>query len=354
MHKLRVLYLLPCLLLIAPFCRAQSAVLNLPMPSQQAVVTQRIGITDITINYHRPLVKGRKIWGGLVPYGEVWRAGANVNTTISFTDPVTIEGKPIGAGTYGLHMIPTQDQWTIIFSNANTSWGSFSYKQSEDALRVTVKPQPVDFHEALAYDFDDLTPDSAVATLRWEKLAVPFKVSVDVNKVVEASLQKQLRGLAQYTWDGWNDAADYLVSNKVDLDEALRDTGRSIQVEERYENLMTKSQALDALGRKDEATKFRNDALAKANALQLYGYAFQIQSEGRQEEAVAVFRSNAKKFPDSWISHVGMGRVYSAQGDFDNAVKEMQLALAGAPSGAKSFVQGQIAQLQAKVDINKM
>src|ERR1700757_2468547 len=133
---------------------AQSTQLNLPRDSQRASVTQRIGITDITVNYHRPLVKGRTIWGKVVPYGQVWRAGANENTTISFTDAVSIEGKPLDKGTYGLHMIPNQDQWTVIFSKVNTAWGSFTYKESEDALRVQVKPQAGDFREALAYDIE--------------------------------------------------------------------------------------------------------------------------------------------------------------------------------------------------------
>src|ERR1700675_3029958 len=119
---------------------AQSFVLDLPLASQRAEVSQRIGVTDITIRYHRPLANDRKVWGGLVPYGQVWRAGANINTTITFSDPVTIEGKPLAAGTYGLHMIPNENEWTVIFSKNSTSWGSFTYKDSEDALRVNVKP----------------------------------------------------------------------------------------------------------------------------------------------------------------------------------------------------------------------
>ena len=151
---------------------AQSTQLNIPRDSQRASVTQRIGITDVVVTYHRPLVKGRTIWGKLVPYGEVWRAGANENTTIRFTDPVSIDGKALEAGTFGLHMIPNPDQWTIIFSKVNTAWGSFTYKESEDALRVNVKPEAADFHEALAYDIDQPTEDSAVVTMRWEKVAV--------------------------------------------------------------------------------------------------------------------------------------------------------------------------------------
>ena len=161
---------------------AQSFVLDLPRPSQHALLTQRIGVTDITISYHRPLTNGRKIWDGVVPYGQVWRAGANENTTIVFSDPVTIEGKPLDKGAYGLHMIPTADQWTIIFSKNSTSWGSFTYDEKEDALRVTVKPKAADMHNALTYDFDQLQKDSAVVELEWEKIAVPFKVSVDVHE----------------------------------------------------------------------------------------------------------------------------------------------------------------------------
>ena len=140
MYKLRFL-ILPCMLLLAAVCSAQSTQLNLPLQSQKAVITQRLGITDITIVYHRPLADGRKIWGGLVPYGQVWRAGANENTTINFPNDVTVEGKPLAAGTYGLHMIPGENEFTVIFSKMHTAWGSFSYKESEDALRVTVKPR---------------------------------------------------------------------------------------------------------------------------------------------------------------------------------------------------------------------
>src|SRR5579864_394191 len=127
---------------------AQSAILNLPRLSQHARFTQRIGITDITIDYHRPLVGGRKIFGGLQAYGQVWRAGANDNTTIEFSDPVTVEGQPLPRGRYGLHMIPGETSWVVIFSKNSTSWGSFTYNQAEDALRVTVKALATENHEA--------------------------------------------------------------------------------------------------------------------------------------------------------------------------------------------------------------
>ena len=352
MQKLRMA-VFGLLLFSAPgLIHAQSAVMNLPRPSQDAVITQRIGITDVSVKYSRPLAKGRKVWGGLVPYGQPWRAGANENTTISFSDPVTIEGQPLAAGTYGLHMIPSENEWIIAFSKMNAAWGSFTYDKAEDALRVTVKPAATDFHEALTYDFDDLTPDSAVVTLRWEKLAVPFKVGVNVHEVVEESLHKQLRGRAQYTWEGWDDSANYLLAEKTDLDEALKYADQSIQIEDRYDNLMTKSQVLDAMGRKDEATVARNQAVNKADVNQLYGYALQLQAQKKQDEAFAVYRDLAKKFPDHWRAHAAMCRVYSGQGDFDNALKEANAAMAGAPDAIKPIVQGFIKKLQDKQDIN--
>jgi hypothetical protein len=358
MHRVRLLALFSIVLSVTGFCHAQTAtsetlMLNLPRVSQHALVTQRIGITDITINYHRPLANGRQIWGKVVPYGQVWRAGANENTTISFSDPVMIEGQPLEKGTYGLHMIPGETQWTVIFSKNSTSWGSFAYKQQEDALRVTVKPQPAGDYNALTYDFDDVKPDSIVVTMRWDKVAVPFKVEVKVNDIVTASIRSHLYGYNQYYWEGWDDAAGYLLANKIDLDEALKYEDQSIQAEERYDNLMNKSKILEAMGRKQDADVFRAKALDMGSALQLYFYARQLQGEKKQDEALAVFRSNAKKFPDYWTSHLGMARVYSAQGDFENAVKEAKVALAGAPDSNRSNLENYVKRLQAKQDINQ-
>lgn len=344
---------------MASFCQAQTAtgetlMLDLPRQSQHAEITQRIGITNITINYHRPLANGREIWGKVVPYGQVWRAGANENTTITFSDPVTIEGQSLDKGTYGLHMIPGADQWTVIFSKDSRAWGSFSYKQDDDALRVSVKPQTAELHDALAYDFDDLKPDSAVVTMRWAKVSVPFKVSVKVNDIVTASIHRQIYGLNQYYWEGWDDAAGYFLANKINLDEALQDEDKSIQAEERFDNMLNKSRILEAMGRKDDAIAIRSKALDKGSALQLYFYGRQLQGEKKQEEAFAIYRTNAKKFPDYWTSHVGLARVYSGQGDFDKAVKEIQAALPGVPDEAnKTRLEGYVKRLQSKDDINR-
>lgn len=331
----------------------ETVMLNLPRASQHARVSQRIGITDITINYHRPLTNGRQIWGKVVPYGQVWRAGANENTIITFTDPVTVEGHALDKGTYGLHMIPGESEWAVIFSKSSGAWGSFSYKQDEDALRVTVKPQSTELHDALAYDFDDVKADSTVVTMRWDKVAVPFKVQVSVNDIVTASIRKQVYGLNQFYWEGWDDAAAYFLANKINLDEALKDEDLSIQAEERYDNLLNKSKILAALGRTQDAEAFKAKALDKASALQLYFFARQLQIEKKQDEALAIFRSTAKKFPDYWTSHMGLARVYSSQGDFDNAVKEVKLSLTTAPDSNKANLENYVKRLQNKEDINR-
>jgi len=343
-----------CLLVsaMAELGAAQSFTLDLPRQSQHAVITQRIGITDITVNYHRPLVAGRKVWGGLVPYGEVWRSGANENTTITFTDPVTIEGKALDRGTYGLHMIPGADNWVVIFSKNSTSWGSFTYDKTEDALRVDVKPRAADMHEALTYDFDEVKPDSTVVVMEWEKVAVPFKVGVDVHDLVEASFKTQLRGLTQYTWISWDDAANYLLAEKVDLPDALTYSNKSIENEDRYDNEITKSKVLLAMNRKEDAAVAEKRALELATPLQLHLYARGLQGEKRNDEAFVIFRENAKKHPDMWFVHSGLARMYCSEGKYDDAAKEMKIAYTGAPENQKVYVDGLVKKLENRQDIN--
>jgi hypothetical protein len=330
----------------------QAVELRLPTLSQRAIGTQRIGLTDITVNYCRPLVGGREIWGKAVPYGQVWRSGANENTTISFTDDVSVEGHALPAGTYGLHTIPTADQWTIIFSRNSTSWGSFSYDEKEDALRVTVKPHPAEFVEALAYSFDEPKPDSVAVTLRWEKVAVPFRVSADVNAIVLRSIQNQLRNTGGFTWAGFDEAANWLIDTNSNLDQAMKWENQSIQIEERFENLLGKSQILEAQGKKQEAEALKTKALETASGVQLHVYGRGLQRQKKQEEGFAVFKINVKKHPNEWYSHGELARMASAKGDFDTASKEMKLALVSAPDVAKPGIQSMIARLEKKQDIN--
>src|SRR5215472_15146353 len=329
--------------------------LKLPDVSQAAEVKQRIALTDIAVKYHRPLVNGRKIWGGLVPYGKVWRAGANENTTIEFSDPVSVEGKPLDKGTYGLHMIPNADSWTVIFSKTNTGWGSFSYDQKEDALRVNVKPKPLDqSEEALEYEFENLKPDSTTVTLKWEKLGVPFTVSVNDAEQTLQNIRAQMKGAGQFAWQAPDQAAQFCLTNKVDLDEALRWANLSIQNEERFENLSTKADILKALNKQDEAKTTWNKAIEKAEGPQLYTYGRQLQNQKKGAEAIEIFKEVAKRFPNGVYGDLAQARVKSAAGDFAGALNDAKQAQTAAPSeGQKQAIQGLIDRLQAKQDINK-
>jgi tetratricopeptide (TPR) repeat protein len=287
-----------------------------------------------------------------VPYGKVWRTGANTITTISFSDPVTIEGKPLDKGVYGFHAIPNADRWTLIFSRNSTTWGSFTYDAAEDALRVDVTPHATDMHEALTYEFTDLQPASTVIALEWEKLAVPFRVAVDVHAVVEASIKRQLRTLQRYTWMGWNDAANYLLTESVALDDALTYANRSIQNEDRFDNEVTKSKVLLALHRDNEATVAEARALELGSATQVNDYAMDLWKTKRDARAFAMLRDNARRHPDAWIAHEGLARAYSAQGKFADASKEIAVALAAAPPEEKSALADLGKKVAAHQDIN--
>jgi Protein of unknown function (DUF2911) len=329
--------------------------LKLPDVSQAAEVKQRIALTDITVKYHRPLVNGRKIWGALVPYGKVWRAGANENTTIEFSDPVSVEGKPLDKGTYGLHMIPNPDSCTVIFSKTNTGWGSFSYDQKEDALRVDVKPRPLtESKEALEFDFEDLKPTSTAVTLKWEKLGVPFTVSINDADQTLQNIRGQMKGAGQFAWQAPDQAAQFCLSKKINLDEALRWADASIQNEERFENLSTKADILKAMNRPDEAKTTWNKALEKAAAPQLYTYGRQLQNQKKGAEAMEIFKEVAKRFPQGVFGYLAQARLKSAAGDFAGALNYAKQAQSAAPSEAqKQAIQGLIDRLEAKQDINK-
>jgi len=333
---------------------SQPVELNIPRVSQHGSVEQTIGISSITINYHRPLAGDREIMGKTVPYGKVWRAGANENSTVTFSDDVAVEGKPLAAGTYGLHMIPDKDQWTIIFSKNSSSWGSFSYDEKEDALRVNVKPGTGETFDVLTYTFDDVKPDSTVATLRWAKTTVPFRISVDVKAIVLKSIRNQLRNVGGFTWAGYDEAAQWCLDNNYNLEEALKWEDISIQNEERFENWETKSRILAAMGKKDEAAKALSTALEKATAQDLYVYARGLQRQGDSKRAFELFQMVPKKNPDHWLSHLALARLASNSGDFATASKEMKLAIAGAPEANKPFLEPLLAKLDAKTDINKM
>jgi hypothetical protein len=346
--KSSVHFALPVLALIAVSAPAFSQpALTLPDPSPKASVSQRIGLTDIVVTYNRPVVNKRRIWGGLVPYGEVWRAGANENTTISFSTPVTVLGKPLIAGKYGFHVLSTTGDWTLIFSTQNGAWGSFSYDDREDAARVTVKPEAAEFQESLGYTFEDPTRTSVRVVLRWEKLRVSFPVEVDTNATVLASIRQELRGLARFGWQGWNQAATFCGRNNVNTDEALTWVDRSLGLQENFQNLRTKATLLEQKGDKEKAAALRDKAMKIATEGDLNQYAYGLMlNEKKVDEAIEIFKRNVREHPASWNVYDSLAEAWATKGDKKLAVENYTKALGMAPEDQKKRISGEIAKMK--------
>jgi len=316
--------------LLAGLVMNAAAQQNLPLPeaSPAASVTQTVGITEITVRYHRPGVKGRTIWGGLVPFDDVWRAGANENTTISFSGPVRFSGKEIAAGTYGLHMIPTKEECTVILSTNATSWGSYFYRQDEDALRVRVRPRPSPDQEWLSYQFNDLTPSSAVLSLRWAGLEVPMTIEVDVPaSVVTQARDVYLRGLAGFSWQGWYQAASYCAMYAVNTQEALGWADRAIGMNRNFNTLWVKGVLLEQAGNKTEGDHTKQEAATLADEAAINALGYQYLGAGKLEGAIELFTANVRRYPDSWNVYDSLGEGYAAAGKTDLAITNYTKAL---------------------------
>ncbi|MCA1582820.1 MAG: DUF2911 domain-containing protein [Acidobacteria bacterium] len=317
---------------------AQPAPLTLPDASPKASVTQRVGLTDIVISYHRPAVNERKIWGGLVPYDSVWRAGANENTTISFSTPVSAGGKPLAAGTYGLHMIPSEGDWIVAFSNQHNAWGSFSYDPKEDAARIPAKTRPAEFAERLSFRFEDPTADSTTVVLHWEKLEVPFIVSTDSKAVTLASIREQLRGLPRFSWQGWNQAAAWSLRNDGNVDEALAWSDQSLALNENFQNLRIKAGLLEKKGDLKAAEALREKSLKLATEVDMNAYGYQLLGQKKVDEAVGIFKKNVKDHPGSWNVYDSLAEAYAAKGDRKLAIETYTRALQMAPDTQKKRI----------------
>jgi predicted negative regulator of RcsB-dependent stress response len=321
------------LLLGALAASAQSPI-RLPDASPAAVAGQTIGITDVTITYHRPAVNKRRIWGGLVGYDTPWRAGANENTTISFSTPVKIEGQPLAAGTYALYAIPTAGPWTIIFSKFTGDWGAYGYDPSEDALRVQVTPQTMgESQERLAYTFDDLTDNSGVVSLRWEKLRVPVKVEVDLRQTVRASIDSTLRGGKYWDPAAWTTAARWQLRNG-DLDAALASVNHSLSLQTTASALRTKGAVLEKKGDAAGAAEARQRAASLATEADTIAIGYNtLLGAKKYDEAIAFLTSYETAHPSSrelWRVYAGLGDAYSAKGDKTKAKQYYDRALSTA------------------------
>lgn len=357
----------------ALFCPAGlfGQAVTLPEISPRAAVSQTIGITDVTVTYHRPSVQKREVWGKLVPYGfnnlgfgtskaAPWRAGANENTLITFQHDVTVAGSALKAGTYGLSMAVAQDgSVTVIFSKDTRSWGSFFYDQSRDALRVTVKWEDAPFHEQLTYDFSDVTKDSAVLALSWEKKRIPIPLKVDTGAIVAASLKEELRGSKGFQYQAWVAASNYLLTNNIELPLALEWADFAISdrfVGERtFGTLSNKADILNKLGKSSEANALMDEAMKVGTVLEVHQYGRQQLALRNTERAVAIFKLNAQLHPGAWPVNYGLARGYSAVGDYKSALDALLKAQTEVPEGDAvnaEAIRANIEKLKQGQDIN--
>jgi hypothetical protein len=326
---------------------AQAPPLVLPKQSPRASVSQTVGLTEISITYDRPAVNGREIWGKLVPFDTVWRAGANENTVIAFSSPVRVGDQVLPAGRYGMHMIPKRGDWTVIFSKQANAWGSFSYDPSEDALRVTATPATAPMQERLTYTLDDPTDSAVTATLRWEKLAVPFTIGVDTKTVVTDSLREQLRGLGRFFWQPWSQAAAWCAANKVNLAEATKWVDQSIAVNENFTNQRVKAALLRQQGDSTGAVAAANRSLAVALEADVNTYGYLLMGQDKVDSAIVIFKKNTRDYPKSWNTYDSLGEAYAKKGDKKRAAENYSKALAMVSDpGQKKRIEGVLAGLR--------
>jgi hypothetical protein len=341
--------------------------------NQRATVTQQIGPASVTIDYSSPAVHGPdgkdrhgQIWGKLVPYGLTdlgfgngkpapWRAGANENTVFAISENVSIEGKSLPAGRYGLHMIAGPEEWVLIFSKDSNAWGSFYYEPAADALRVTVKPHKHEYREWLTYEFTTRRPTESVAELQWEDIAVPWTIKVEnVNDLYISKLKENLTNVQGFGWRGWVAASQFCVAENTHLDQALEWAEIAVSKpfigEANFTTLSNKAQVLEKMGRKEDATKAMQAAVRHPSAtpIDLHQYGRRLISEKKEKEALEIFRLSYERNGDQWPVHVGLARGYAANGDPKQALEHARKALVQAPDPLnRQSLEAMVAALEA-------
>jgi tetratricopeptide (TPR) repeat protein len=312
-------------------------------PSPAASVSQTIGISVVTVNYSRPSVKGREIWGKLVPYGwnkqgfgngnsAPWRAGANENTTITFTHPAKVQGQTVPAGEYGLFFVMNADNsGEVILSKDHQSWGSFFYEPEHDQLRAKIAARENAFTEMLTYDFINNTKNSSELVLNWEKKQLPVKIEFDVDDIVMANAVEELKNTAGFTPQGFISAANYSLQNKTHLEQGLKWIDQAIAINRNFAALSIKSNLLRAMNNTAEADKVMNEAIAVANEVELNQYGYQLLAAGQTDKAIEMLALNAKRFPQSPNCFDSLGEAYATKGDKKNAIANFKKSLSMNP-----------------------
>jgi hypothetical protein len=327
-------------------------------PSPAAVVTQNIGISTVTVNYSRPAVKGREVWGAIVPYGwnkqgfgtnndAPWRAGANENTTIKLSHPAKIEGQTVPAGIYGLFYVINKDNTgEIILSKDYRSWGSFFYNPSQDQLRAKIQLRDIPNTELLTYDFINSTKNSAEMVLNWEKKQFPVKIEFEVDAIVMENAIEELKGPVGFNWQGFASAANYALQNKVNLEQGLKWADQAIAQNNSFATLNIKSGLLKETGKTAEAEKMITDAIAIATENELNTYGYQLLNQGQHDKAIEIFILNTKRHPKSANTWDSLGEAYATKGDKKNAIINFKKSLSmNPPANVKANSEKYLKQL---------
>jgi tetratricopeptide (TPR) repeat protein len=329
---------------VSTSCLAQITTPRTPSPG--STVSQTIGISTVTVNYSRPAVKEREIWGALVPYGwnkqgfgfgndAPWRAGANENTVITLSHAAKVEGKNVPAGSYGLFfVIDENNSGEVILSKDYQSWGSFWYDASHDLMRAPITIRNNAHTELLSYDFINLSKNSGELVLNWEKKQFPVKIEFAVDDIVMANATEQLKGTVGFNWQGYNSAANYALQNKVNLEQALKWSDQAIAQNNNFATINVKAGLLTQLGKAEEGEKLRNEALGSATEAEVNVYGYQLLGQGKHEKAIEVLAMNAKKHPKSANAWDSLGEAYATKGDKENAIKNFKKSLSLNPPAA--------------------
>ncbi len=320
--------------------------IKLPANSPKAKIFQQIGVTDIVISYNRPLVKGREIFGKLIPFGKVWRTGADKNTIIKFSTDVTINGNKVKAGKYGLHTIPNKNSWTVILNKETEAWGSYFYNKEKDVLRFNVTPKTIANQEAMTFNFSQVSADKATVELSWATTSISFDVKVDAAKLINENIKGQLNSLPWWGWTGLYNAAQYNLNNNVYLDDAMTWINRSIQNNRNFTNLNLKASILEKQGKNDEATKLKAQALKIGTISELQRAAFFKFRAKDTKGGIELLKNVLKNSPNNYQAYTAMAWGYTQIKDNKKAKKMYKKALKMAPSDRIEAIQKAMANLK--------
>jgi tetratricopeptide (TPR) repeat protein len=335
----KILYHLLLAVAVCALINADALAQGIPVPrtaSPGAEVAQSIGISTVRITYSRPAVKGRAVWGSVVPYGWTkgngrdipWRAGANENTVVEFSHDAKVAGKAVPAGKYGLFYVVNEDgSAEAILSKDHRSWGSFHYDAARDQLRTKIQTRAIPHTELLTYDFINLSKNGAELVLNWEKKQIVLPIEFAVDDIVMANAAEELKGPTGFTWQGFASAADYALQNKVNLETANNWIDRAVAQNKNFNTLNTKAGLLRLTGKTAEADKMQNEAMTLATEAELNAYGYQLAGEQRYDEAIKVMKLNTERHPQSANAWDSLGEVYALKGDKNNAITNFKKAL---------------------------